>query len=74
MDLGEGNPPDGWSGTYVTAAQVAHFLQVHVRTVHRYAAEGRLTAHRIDGGRAMRFRRTEVEAFVRPRPDEGATS
>ena len=55
---------DPWAGKYVTAAEAAEYLSVHVRTVHRYAAEGRLAPYYIAGSRRMRFRRTDVEAML----------
>jgi excisionase family DNA binding protein len=59
--------PDGWdSREFVTAAMVAAYLSVHVRTVHRWATVGRLTPHRLAGTRAVRFRRTDVEQLLDP--------
>jgi excisionase family DNA binding protein len=62
--------PDGWRGKYVTAAQAAEFLAVHVRTVHRYAQEERLTPYYIRGSRAVRFLRTDVEGLIVPDGEE----
>jgi excisionase family DNA binding protein len=50
--------------TFVTAAQAADFLSVHVRTVYRYAAAGRLPAHYVAGSRAVRYARTDVEQLL----------
>jgi len=46
----------------MTAAQVADFLQIPVRSVHEYAARGELPSVRI--GRHRRFSRAAVEAVV----------
>lgn len=50
--------------------EVARLAKVHVRTVGRWAREGRLSAIRTPGGH-RRYRRTEVEAIVGSRYMEG---
>jgi excisionase family DNA binding protein len=46
----------------MTAAEVARYLQIPVRSVHEYAARGELPSVRI--GRHRRFSRAAVEAVV----------
>jgi excisionase family DNA binding protein len=46
----------------MTAAEVAAYLQIPVRSVHEYAARGELPSVRI--GRHRRFSRAAVEAVV----------
>ena len=46
----------------MTAAEVAEYLQIPVRSVHEYAARGELPSVRI--GRHRRFSRAAVEAVV----------
>ncbi len=45
---------------WMTRRDVADMLCVHPRTVDRWAAEGRITAHRAEGLQSVRFRRSEV--------------
>lgn len=61
------NPPatPGWSDTdreWVTTAQAASYLQLHPRTIQRYARNGTITAARV-GGR-LRLLRTDVEELL----------
>jgi excisionase family DNA binding protein len=46
----------------LTAADVAEYLQIPVRSVHEYAARGELPSVRI--GRHRRFSRAALEAVV----------
>jgi len=46
----------------MTAADVAEYLQIPVRSVHEYAARGELPSVRI--GRHRRFSRAAVEAVL----------
>ena len=46
----------------MTAADVAEYLQIPVRSVHEYAARGELPSVRI--GRHRRFSRAALEAVV----------
>lgn len=71
MPAREGGNGHGWpagvgSLEYVTAAQAAAYLQVHVRTIYAMALDGRLTAHRLGSpsARNKRFRRTDVEGLL----------
>lgn len=43
--------------------QVAAFLKVHLKTVYKLAAEGKIPGRRV--GRMWRFPRKEIEALVR---------
>jgi excisionase family DNA binding protein len=57
--------PPSWSGEYVSTQQVAVFLGVHIRTVQRYARTGQIKSYSIPGD-GYRFKRTDVEEFLRP--------
>ncbi len=47
----------------MTVSEVAQFLRVNPQTVYRKAKAGELPAVRI--GRAIRFRRSELEAWLK---------
>lgn len=47
---------------YLTAADVATMLQVHMETVLRWARTGELAGAKL--GKLWRFRRADVDAFV----------
>jgi len=47
---------------FYTAKEIAALIRVNEQTIYRLAHGGQLPAHRI--GRAMRFRRNDVEAFL----------
>ncbi len=49
----------------LTLEDVAERLGVHIRTLHRFVADGRLPAYRI-GPRLVRIRTSDVEAFLEP--------
>jgi excisionase family DNA binding protein len=53
---------------FVTAQQVAEFLEMAPRTVNRMAKEGRIPAHPVSGTarRTWRFRLSEVEKHFAP--------
>ena len=51
--------------TYLTPADVAAALQVHMETVLRWARTGELAGSKI--GKLWRFRQADVDAFVRHR-------
>lgn len=46
----------------ITREALAHFLAVHPNTVDRLAKAGKIRHYRV--GRAVRFRREDVEAFL----------
>ena len=48
----------------LTPAEVAELMRVHVKTVRRWIAVGRLPATHINS-RVIRVRRTDVEALMR---------
>lgn len=50
------------------AAQVAEMLSMNVQMVRKYAREGRIPAYRLPGGRAFKFFRDEIFAFVKQHP------
>lgn len=50
----------------MTAAEVAEYLQLRVRSVHAYAARGELPCTRI--GRHRRFSRAAIEALLAREP------
>ena len=77
-DLGEPLDNGGsewWSSLprFVTAPQVATYLQVHVGTVYRYARDGVLPPHRVPGSRAVRFRKVDVDRAYRREDEEEDT-
>lgn len=47
---------------YLTAADVATMLQVHMETVLRWARTGELAGSKL--GKLWRFRRADVDAFM----------
>lgn len=49
---------------YLTAPEVAAIFKVHLRTVQRYIASGKLRATRLPGGREYRIRRADAEAAL----------
>ncbi len=55
----------------MTVSEVAEYLRVNPQTVYRKAKAGELPAVRI--GRAIRFRRSELESWLRT-PAAGTTS
>ena len=50
----------------MTVSEVAQYLRVNPQTVYRKAKVGELPAVRI--GRAIRFRRVELDAWLRQKP------
>ncbi len=50
-------------GEILTVAEVAEYLRINPQTVYRKAKAGELPAVRI--GRAIRFRRTELDAWLK---------
>jgi len=51
----------------MTVSEVAEYLRVNPQTVYRKAKSGQLPAVRI--GRAIRFRRVELDAWLAARTD-----
>lgn len=50
----------------LTAAEVAERAKVTTVTVGRWARAGSIPVVRLPGGRSLRFRRSDVEAFLSP--------
>lgn len=55
----------------MTVSEVAEYLRVNPQTVYRKAKAGELPAVRI--GRAIRFRRVELDAWLKSMVDHGVT-
>lgn len=55
----------------MTVSEVAEYLRVNPQTVYRKAKAGELPAVRI--GRAIRFRRTELESWLKTPATSAAT-
>ena len=53
----------------MTVSEVAEYLRVNPQTVYRKAKAGEMPVVRI--GRAIRFRRTELETWLKHPPAEG---
>jgi excisionase family DNA binding protein len=49
----------------LTSGEVAELFRVDPATVTRWAKAGRLTSGRTPGGRAVRFRRSAIEALLK---------
>ncbi len=62
-------PPPEW----LTVEQVAEWLQVSTKTIRRYIEAGTLPAVNL-GGRAIRIRREDIEAWLQTRRVEPGTS
>lgn len=61
-------------GEIMTAAEVASLARVSRQTVYNWAENGRLEpVMKLPNG-ALRFRRSDVEALLRPDPIEAAAS
>ncbi len=58
-----GKSPD--TKVWFTKQQSAERLNVSVRTLNRAIAQGRLTAHRINGGHVYRFHRDDLDRYLR---------
>jgi len=55
------------SRTLISLTEAADRLGVHVRTLRRYIAQGRITGHRV-GPRLVKLDVAEVDNFARPIP------
>jgi len=56
------------AGPVLTAAEVAELLRLNVDYVRLLSRQGVLPAHRVPGGRAFRYFRDEVLAWLREQP------
>lgn len=59
---------------WLTQQQAADRLQVHVRTVERHRASGRLPTYRATPGGAPRFRVQDVDALMQPDSTTSSTA
>ena len=50
---------------WVTPKEAADMLGVDASTICRYAKEGRLTAHRIDGGKRVYYSMIQVKGLIK---------
>ncbi|OIP26455.1 MAG: DNA-binding protein [Chloroflexi bacterium CG_4_9_14_3_um_filter_45_9] len=50
----------------LSTAEVARLLRVHTNTVRRWANKGLLSAYRLGPRRDRRFKRRDVDSFLRP--------
>ena len=60
--------PQAHDQQYVPQQTAAEILGVTDRTIRTYIADGRLTAYRIRGSRAIRVRRSDVLALLEQVP------
>jgi excisionase family DNA binding protein len=51
---------------YLTPEEAAEALGIHVQTLRGYVRSGKLPAHRLAGERAIRIRRSDLEAVLEP--------
>ena len=59
---------------WLTAEQAAERLNLSVRTIRKYRATGQLTAYKVAGEKALRFRVEDVDALmVLAEPTTGGT-
>jgi excisionase family DNA binding protein len=65
-----GSPQDGSETSnlveYLTPEEAAEALSIHVQTLRTYVRSGKLPAVRLAGERAIRIRRTDLEAVMEP--------
>jgi excisionase family DNA binding protein len=57
-------PAVGGAADLLTPEEVADYLKVHVETIRLWIRSGRLTAYRLGGVRALRVRRSDVDAML----------
>lgn len=58
---------------WLTQQQAADRLGVHLRTIERHRAAGRLPTYRAGTTRALRFRVEDVDALMTPHGTTGTT-
>lgn len=59
-------PAEGAPNDLLTPEEVAEYLKVHVETIRLWIRSGRLPAFRLGGLRALRIRRSDVDALLLP--------
>src|SRR4051812_30065718 len=57
---------------WVTMKEACTYLSVSPSTIERWVAEGRLTKHRVEGHRAVRFSLKELGSLLTPTFDDAA--
>jgi excisionase family DNA binding protein len=61
-------PEDTDEAAELTRGAAAELAGVDIRTIDRWANEGRLTRHKVGGMQWVRFKRSEVLDLRRPEP------
>jgi excisionase family DNA binding protein len=56
------------SHNFVSPEDAARYVGVHVKTIRRAIAAGRLTGYRLPGSRLYRLDLNEIDAAMRPIP------
>jgi len=54
----------------ITRSAAAALAGVDVRTIDRWANEGRITRYKVGGMQWVRFREADIRAMVEPVPDD----
>ena len=55
----------------LTTAEVAHLLHVHPNTVRQWSNTGLIQVYRVGPRRDRRFKREDVDSFLRPHDSNG---
>ena len=58
------------NSAWLTAAEAADYARVNVVTIRRAVQRGRLVAFRVNAGRNLRFRRSDLDAWLASSPVE----
>lgn len=56
---------------WLTKAEAAEYMRCDTRTIDRWTEAGKLTRHRVEGLRSVRFARAELDSLVVPERTEG---
>lgn len=62
------------STVWLTAAEAASYARVDRVTLRRAIKSGKLTAYRVNGGRNVRFRQQDLDAWLLASPVQEAQS
>lgn len=73
-EMGAAMPKSRGQSHFLSLPEAATYLGIGHRTMRRHVAEGHITAYRAPGGRALKFRRDDVEQFMQPIPAVGGVS